>query len=430
MGRNVFMSFLGTSKYKKAIYYYKKERVENVDYVQEAMIKIFCKDFKDNDSSYVFMTERAKESNWSGSKNTTGLSNNLKKLKLSCKINPVEIPESMTEDSLWRIFEIIHNNIEREDNIILDITHGFRFLPMLTITLLNYERFVKKIVVKGIYYGALEILGPHSKIDGETSEKLIEVPIMDLTSFDNLLQWSSAADNFVNYGNTRKLSSLIQKNIAPLRTKSSGKDETAKSLKDLMGSLNRIYSQITTVRGKAIYEGTAFSNLKTSLSKLENTNTIISPLNPILKIIESKINSFKENHLDNCFSAVEWCITHGLIQQGITLLQETIITHILEFLGLAWNNREYREMVGTCINIKTRKINNSKLPESVRENRDLANKILSSEIFKKLYKPYESLREYRNDINHGGFVESIKPEAFGPKLQKVFKQVKEIICGV
>jgi CRISPR-associated Csx2 family protein len=431
MGRNVFMSFLGTSKYIKATYYYKDNKVENVNYIQEALVKIFCEDFKDNDVLYIFMTENAEKSNWLGTENIPGLYNKLKTLNLPCKISPVKIPDGINEENLWKIFEIIHSNIAFEDNIILDITHGFRFLPMLTVTLLNYERFLNKITVKGIYYGALEVLGSVSTIEKELPEKLREVPIINLTSFDYLLQWSSAADNFVTYGNTKKLSSLIQENITPLLAQSSGKDKRASTLRSLIKSLNYIYSQITTVRGKAIYEGTAFSNLKASLSNLKNTNTIIPTLNPILKVIESKIDSFnKENHLSNCFSAVEWCIKHGLIQQGITLLQETIITRILESLELQWNNRENREMIGTCINIKTGNINISALPENLKEKKDLVNKVLANEVFNKLYKAYESLREYRNDINHGGFVENIKPESFTTKLEKIFKKVKNAIFEV
>ena len=45
MGRKVFITFLGTGKYKECIYTYSNKESEVVTYVQTATIKLFAPDF-------------------------------------------------------------------------------------------------------------------------------------------------------------------------------------------------------------------------------------------------------------------------------------------------------------------------------------------------------------------------------------------------
>ena len=52
MGRKVFMSFLGTNDYLDCNYYDEsnpKLKVNNVRFIQEALIKLYCKDFGKGD---------------------------------------------------------------------------------------------------------------------------------------------------------------------------------------------------------------------------------------------------------------------------------------------------------------------------------------------------------------------------------------------
>jgi len=43
------------------------------------------------------------------------------------------------------IFRTIFDEIDENDEIIFDVTHSFRYLPMLVFIVINYARVVKKM---------------------------------------------------------------------------------------------------------------------------------------------------------------------------------------------------------------------------------------------------------------------------------------------
>ena len=67
MVRKLFLSFLGTNNYVNCNYVDEtdiQKKVENVKYVQEAILRLYCKDFNENDIAYIFVTKDAKNQNW------------------------------------------------------------------------------------------------------------------------------------------------------------------------------------------------------------------------------------------------------------------------------------------------------------------------------------------------------------------------------
>ena len=62
-----------------------------------------------------------------------------------------EIPDG-GEESYWAIFED-QPAVADNDSVWLDITHSFRYLPMLAYAVLQYLQDVRGITVNGIYYG-------------------------------------------------------------------------------------------------------------------------------------------------------------------------------------------------------------------------------------------------------------------------------------
>ncbi|MHA1267848.1 MAG: CRISPR-associated protein Csx20, partial [Candidatus Helarchaeota archaeon] len=71
---------------------------------------------------------------------------------------------------------------------------------MLALVVLNYLRVIKGITIKRIFYGAFETIG-RIKDAGKLAPENRHVPIFDLTPFENLLSWATAADHFIQTGN-------------------------------------------------------------------------------------------------------------------------------------------------------------------------------------------------------------------------------------
>ena len=115
--------------------------------------------------------------------------------ELNPKLREVKIPEGKSESELWEIFDICAKQIDPEDEIILDITHGFRSSPLLIFIVAAYLRQVKKVELKHILYGAFEARDPVAN----------ETPIFDLTPFVELLEWMNAVNVFQNYGDARPI---------------------------------------------------------------------------------------------------------------------------------------------------------------------------------------------------------------------------------
>lgn len=167
-----FISILGTNDYLDCKHSIGDKLSEKpVKYVQEDLIKFFCSDFDEKDEIRIFLTQDAKQKNWvdNGHKDrggnsiqNKGLMTRLTDLHLKCNFFSIDIKEGYNEKEIWEIFQKIYDSFKDEEEVIVDVTHSFRSLPMLLITLLNFAKQVKKIKVLGIYYAAFESLG---KID-------------------------------------------------------------------------------------------------------------------------------------------------------------------------------------------------------------------------------------------------------------------------
>jgi len=67
-------------------------------------------------------------------------------------IKTVQIETITDETSIWKLFDTVIDSIPDNSEIILDITHAYRSLPMLGIVIVNFARIVKHISLRGILW--------------------------------------------------------------------------------------------------------------------------------------------------------------------------------------------------------------------------------------------------------------------------------------
>lgn len=116
------------------------------------------------------------------------------------------IEYGINELELWRNFEIflkIAKDFADEDEIHLDITHSFRSLSLMSFVMSEFISNSNELPlnIKGVYYGMLEFSRENNNI----------TPIVDLSMFFELLEWSKAIRNLKIYGNSYGLLRLINK---------------------------------------------------------------------------------------------------------------------------------------------------------------------------------------------------------------------------
>ncbi|MEA1932893.1 MAG: TIGR02221 family CRISPR-associated protein [Thermodesulfobacteriota bacterium] len=424
----IFVSFLGTNEYMECNYCFGDKKVENVSFVQEAMIRMFCTDFGHDDRILIFLTREAREKNWIDTEHHKGLASRLAELPTRARVQDVDIPDGSSEEEIWRIFSVVYEKFAQGDKVVMDITHGFRSLPMLGIILLNYARVISKIEIQGIYYGAFETLGTAFKVK-EIPVSKRNAPIFDLTGFDTLMQWSSGAEDFVRFGNPAKISQLLDNAATPRLLQSSGRDKEASHWRNMATQLKELAGQISTDRGAQLTEGKSTGRILEYIDRISSAQEIIPAFQPLLDMIKNKVNGFKENSLENCLTAVGWCIEHNLIQQGLTLLQETVISMVLDKYDLDWHDRDLREIVADCFNAVNRKREEKNWSARLRENPDISRNFISSSLVGSLASDYDSLSQIRNDINHGGFVGQCKADAFKKHLKQKYQAIRKQLTG-
>jgi CRISPR-associated DxTHG motif protein len=446
MSRKVFISFLGTNNYVECNYFLESNsatKVESVKYIQEALIPLFCQDYTENDIFLFCLTDEARKKNWGDDGHTDfrnnnaplpniGLENRLKRLGLRSACQDVTIEEGLTSEDVWKIFHTLCDLFQEGDEVSLDITHGFRSLPMLGLSLIDYLKTVKNIKVKHICYGAFEKLGYADAVKRmPISER--NAAILDLTNFSLLQDWTKTADTFVKYGNTQAMSSLATQQLKPLVSAAKGTDHVLKHFGKFTKNLQLFNDILQTNRGKAIIEGKIFKDLMENLAEIEHSD-YIAPMKPLFHKIRQKISRFQEDSIANGFVAVEWCIEHQQVQQGITILQENILSYLChkfaEKYNLEYKKLRNRDLIKSCLVIVSLKLetNQSKWKNIEEGDYKLVEKIIREPLIKNFEKEYQSLSQFRNDINHAGFLENARDAAtFSRQLKQSYDKIKNLI---
>lgn len=433
----LYMSFLGNNYYTPMYYEFnieeKRKRTETkLNYVQEAYFSLFGEEWNEDDRIIFLLTESAERRNWGDhffervQKNNIGLKNKLKDYQLKSKIETKRINVGATEEEIWKNFEIIYDLIHEGDEVVFDITHGFRSLSMSLLTILNYSKVLKSIKLKAIYYGAYEAM-----YETEGTKEMVE-PVFDLSSFETLLDWSIAADSFIKYGQVKDFEKLTEKKLKDryISGKKGGKTKKLSALKNL---LNKTIIPIQTSQCMSILFKSDYSQLRRLIK--DNKETFLPTIIPLLDLIEEKFDNFTNNSFDNGFAAVDWCLQHGLIQQGYTILMEVIKSYILcsvDEVELE-NINEYKPIlydkdeglyVTNAIRIWQReeKITEEEKGYESDHEKQRTNEMIDflNENFKKEFGgDFQRLSECRNNINHCGFKDECSNKVFENELKNL-----------
>ncbi|MFW5916584.1 MAG: TIGR02221 family CRISPR-associated protein [Bacteroidota bacterium] len=402
---NTLLTFLGTRKYTPCQYSFNGQLSHEVRFVQQAMIEHFCQNWSANDRILVFLTRAAREKHWDTLQ--TQIPEHL-------SVQDIDIPDGLNEEEIWRIFTIVFEKLNEGDKVVYDITHGFRSLPMLGITLLNYAKFLKNIEVNGIYYGAYEARNKESNA----------ASILDLTSFSTLQDWSIAAGQFLHYGITDSLKELTQREYVPFLKQTKGEHKTAFQLKGLSQALEKFSASIQTSDGPGLIESKNIRNIRAKLQG--NYQSLVPAFQPLLEHINASLANFDEdNNIINGFKAVKWCIKNNLIQQGFTLLQENIITYIAVQNKKNYMDKQVRNDISRAFTILSQSI-----PEDKWEvnNREFVHSLFDKHLLNDLKKVYGAISQRRNELNHARFnKEFSKNIDYKKQLSELFGQTMKAI---
>ena len=290
------LSFLGTGKYTETTYV-KHDRTAccRTDLFPKAVVELY-----QPEQLIAFVTPKVK------SDKKTELSQ-LEKT-LCGKFRSKDIPNGNSTAELWEIFKACEEVVDPGDEIILDITHAFRSIPLLVFIAASYLRQVKQVELKHIIYGAFDPDNPDSS------------DIFDLTPFVDLLNWTNAVNVFQLTGDARPIANL---DIHP-------------SIKD---ALTKLSESLLTNRTIEVQEAAfAFNGLfsSSSIPKLVTASSVGSqaPFQMLIDQLRENYSGMAVNNPRNNpkqsikkqYEQIKWYIDNQHYLQAITLIREWLIS--------------------------------------------------------------------------------------------------------
>lgn len=162
--------------------------------------------------------------------------------QLGLPVHCVLIPFARDTPEQIRVLTQLARQVTAGENLCLDLTHGFRHLPMLALVGARYLAHVAKVTVSELYYGALEM----TPDGGET-------PVLRLSGLLRMLDWVEALATYEKDGDYGAFAPLLQAdgmepNRAALLEKAAFYERTSNPVK-AREALSSVFPSIEQHRG-------------------------------------------------------------------------------------------------------------------------------------------------------------------------------------
>ncbi len=394
------LSFLGTRKYEMTTYIW--QDLDGVhecatDLFPEAIFRIF-----EPRELLVFVTPQAKEHE------------NFRTLcaRLGNKVVSIDIPEGKSEAQLWQIFEKCAEVVSENDEVLLDITHAFRSIPLIVFAAAAYLRRTKDVTIRYIVYGAFEARDEQNR-----------APIFDLTSLLDLLDWLSGAEFLLRRSDAILLAEHLRQihRMAwrqrtdpdlPTRLQDLGKAlvDFSQSLhlarpRDIMSQAYRLYELLTRVTSEVERWAKPFSVI---LGKVRAEAEKLAHRYP---------DRLDTENLRKQLRLIDHFVERNLFVQSVLLAREWVVSWVaLQHGSENWLDRHYREEeLEQVLGVAAQQLRSkggvaANLPEWFEQ---LPNRQEVAQL-------WDWLGQLRNDVAHCGFRKNAAP------ISSIQQRVKEI----
>ncbi len=375
-------------------------------FIQKATLQMLDvkEQWTEDDHIYIVMTDGSQEKNWEtrteDGVTIIGLDDTLKDMQLSAPIDTIKIPDGNNEDEIWQIFSNIYNILDKQEDgaeLYFDLTHGFRYLPMLVLVLGNYAKFLKNTIVKSITYG-----------NYESRDKVTNIaPIINITPLAALQDWTNAAADYLEHGDATKLKNCADKPLITIARETKGQDQDATTLIKLSKQLYEFSNLISFNRGDEIIIGKQSEQIKALLEKADAE--YIRPMGPLFKQIAKSVRNFNPDSPENMIEASRLCLDHSDFQASITLLQEGIVSMLCRKFHLDVKDKGDREIATQALNKLGLELQNKEYRPLSPYKETIIKRIIDSGIISsELANQWNKITEDRNDFNHAGLRASYK----------------------
>jgi hypothetical protein len=352
-----------------------------------------CSEWSKNDCIYIFERKKYPDS--------------AKIKKSTVQINRIAIPEGNTEIETWQIFKSVYSVLQDNDEVNACIPSSKDITGIIIFALFQFAKFTKNIQIKDIYYEGKKNSGIYKPID--------------LSVFSDIQDWAVAVNDFINWGNAKRLNMIAQKQIFPaLNHPEKAEIETFFKLKELNGHILNFSENLHANQGQSLIEGKDSKRIIEIITQLQHY--IPEPFHSILYKLKKAIQEmYKEkNENENMWMLVKWCIDKKLITEGLDLLQESIVAHFLTIhndkiqqkFAYVYLNYRFMEVFDKKIQYETC----SKIEKELKDHLESFDNITEWSFL------FAQITKIRKEIDYGKMTGNIRLHYFEEKLKEFYEE--------
>ena len=205
---DLFFTFLGTGNYREVEYRWRGLSSKTA-YAQAAAVDILQRLGEPPARVYVLLTKEARIKHWQKRRDRSsdgselivdgGLKPTFQKLREQAagrtfELHEIDVDTELSTASQWKTFERIIERCNEGDRITIDMTHGYRSVPVVLSSALHFLRLAKGIQIHRVLYGEFE-----------------QHEIIDYVSFYAIQEWTDAVSRVIDEADGRKLAELASR---------------------------------------------------------------------------------------------------------------------------------------------------------------------------------------------------------------------------
>lgn len=412
----------------------------------------------------ILLTSGAKnDKKWLGDEQSKGLKAHLEERGI--EIIEADIPNGNTEDELWQIFEAV-GKIPQGAAVVLDVTHGFRSLPLVMLLAAAYRDTSGDFTLESVYYGAYTspnrprqpvVVQPVQPAEDQSTQPVISQAV-ELTPMLTLFEWASAVDAFKRSGSLRQMAELLERRHTALYRGKVVEKRARLPLKPLADQMTPLMDAIELGRLESMAEpvtkiGALADEVRVSAERW--AKPFSTQIDKVLAQLDRFQISAGEEDVNKWLAAqfglIEWYSENNFYIHASLLMREWVISYVIsrspEHSGKRaediYKDTDLREQVTRDLNSATR--DRSALMDISKSAAELAQKLNAlSPAFRSIVGlpsfelridetaaisgVWNELKELRNDVAHVGHrKQTFDATNIKKKVEKLIEALRPLV---
>lgn len=339
----IFITSLGTTDYRPVTYDFNGQTLPSTAYVQRALIDAHRD--RPFDRIVLLLTDGARAKHWTPADRPRNSHNEASdrvptlRAELGLPVDPPlpyvlqPISENIGDRAeQWNWFQALLSHVDPGDELYIDMTHGFRVVPIVLSAALHYLQTIKGARLVAAWYGADQAAGAGG------------APIVDFTDFYTLGQWADGVSRLIDNADAGKLAALSSSASGNRHFPALNRQELVEPLTVLSGILKNV--DVNAV-GEAARK--ALGALRGELSRLDPT--AVSECQMIELVVDKfaglaaegpPTGRYDRAYFDVQLEMTRLLLEHGFFMQAFTVMRESLAA--VGMLGLAGSKYEVRDV--------------------------------------------------------------------------------------